>query len=590
MLAVLVALCMMACGGGGGTSAPAPIVPVAPPVLTAQPQAATVTTGTTATFTVTAGGAAPVTYQWQKNGAAIAGATASSYTTPVLLRADSGATYGVTASNSAGSVISQTAGLSVVPIELVLSEQPASATVTMGEAVTFAARSSAAQPLAYQWFRGGIAVSGATGSSLAVDPVSYGDDGVSYTVQVKNQAGSVSSQVALLSVKSAQAPMVISDCRDITTPGSYTLGNDLAAPVSSGAICMTIHDTHDVQLDCAEHRIRGITQSWNALEIRNVTRFTMKNCTVDSDGVYVIGGSVGSFTHNTFTPQQSDFPNADIALTDVTHFVFANNTVAGSYSELYGDSNTIFNNRFTSAAKGTAGMVLSQMSAHVRIVGNTMDGQWDGVAGGRGGADDGVIIGSATDALVENNTILNVFDCGIEWIGTVSASTFRGNHIVGSGVCGIGGWYWASLSDSVIAANTIERSFRMFRITKDYGLRAAGWDSLHRMPAETAVIFKNNLFDGNIFINSLQTQVTPSYIPFYSHLDYRGNLSSFPGERVAAPSDFQISNNVFKNNQFGSELPPPWFGDTPVPGMVVDSGGNVCKQSTIPGYPLTCKQ
>lgn len=595
VLAVLISICMVACGGGGGggTAPAAPAVTVAPPVLAAQPQPATAVTGTTATFAVTAGGDAPLTYQWQKNGAAIAGATASSYTTPVLALADTGATYGVTVRNSAGSVVSQAVGLSVVPIEPVLSEQPASATATVGGTVTFAARSTGAQPLAYQWFRGGIALPGATSSSLAVNPVSYGDDGVSYTVQVKNQAGSASSQAALLSVKAAQAPTPVQACIHITTPGSYLLGNDLAAAGPNGSTCIAIDDTRDVQLDCAGHRIRGIAQSSNALEIRNVRNFAVKNCTLDSDGVFVIKSSAGSFTQNTFTPQQSGFPNVNIHFTDVTRSVFANNTVTGSYGELYGDSNTISNNRFSSGAApvAIAGMVVSDMSAHVRIFGNTMDGRWDGVVGSMGGADDGVIIVNSSDALVENNTIANVFDCGIEWLGTINASTFRGNHISNAGVCGLGGWYGMSMSDSVIAANTIDRTSRMFLIFRISGLLVGGDDFEHRLPPETAIAFKNNLFDGNIFTNSRQQNPgTPSFIPLFNLLNYSGiGVPPGPGERLTTAADFQISNNTFKNNQFGSSLPPPWFGDTPVPGMVIDGGGNVCKQSTIPGYPLTCK-
>ena len=47
------------------------------PTITAQPASQTVTAGQTATFSVTASGTAPLSYQWQKNAAAIAGATAS---------------------------------------------------------------------------------------------------------------------------------------------------------------------------------------------------------------------------------------------------------------------------------------------------------------------------------------------------------------------------------------------------------------------------------------------------------------------------------------------------------------------------------
>jgi len=90
-------------GGGGGTA----------PYITTQPVNQTVTAGQTATFTVAASGTAPLTYQWRKNGANIAGATASSYTTPATNTADSGETFDVVVSNSAGSATSNTATLTV---------------------------------------------------------------------------------------------------------------------------------------------------------------------------------------------------------------------------------------------------------------------------------------------------------------------------------------------------------------------------------------------------------------------------------------------------------------------------------------------
>jgi hypothetical protein len=83
------------------------------PTITAQPQAATVTAGQTATFSITATGSAPLAYQWRRNGTAIAGATAASYTTPVTTSADNGAAFTVVVSNAAGSVSSAAAVLTV---------------------------------------------------------------------------------------------------------------------------------------------------------------------------------------------------------------------------------------------------------------------------------------------------------------------------------------------------------------------------------------------------------------------------------------------------------------------------------------------
>ena len=87
-------------------------VPVAPSITT-QPASRTVTAGQTATFSVTSSGAAPLSYQWSKNGAAISGATSSAYTTPVTTSADSGSQFTVAVSNTNGTVTSSAATLTV---------------------------------------------------------------------------------------------------------------------------------------------------------------------------------------------------------------------------------------------------------------------------------------------------------------------------------------------------------------------------------------------------------------------------------------------------------------------------------------------
>ncbi len=83
------------------------------PTITTQPVSRTVTAGQTATFSVTAAGTAPLSYQWQKNGANISGATSASYTTPATTSTDNGATYDVVVSNSAGTVTSNATTLTV---------------------------------------------------------------------------------------------------------------------------------------------------------------------------------------------------------------------------------------------------------------------------------------------------------------------------------------------------------------------------------------------------------------------------------------------------------------------------------------------
>src|SRR5258707_663250 len=83
------------------------------PTITTQPVNQTVTAGQTATLTVVATGTAPLSYQWQKNGVNIAGASLASYTTPATTTSDNGASFAVVVSNTAGTVTSAAATLTV---------------------------------------------------------------------------------------------------------------------------------------------------------------------------------------------------------------------------------------------------------------------------------------------------------------------------------------------------------------------------------------------------------------------------------------------------------------------------------------------
>jgi hypothetical protein len=81
--------------------------------IAVQPYGVTKTAGQTATFSVTGAGSAPLTYQWQRNGVNISGATATTYTTPATAAIDSGAVFTVKVTNSLGSVASNAAVLTV---------------------------------------------------------------------------------------------------------------------------------------------------------------------------------------------------------------------------------------------------------------------------------------------------------------------------------------------------------------------------------------------------------------------------------------------------------------------------------------------
>jgi hypothetical protein len=111
----------------------APTVPA--PAIQTQPQNVVTVGGSNATFTVAATGSGTLSYQWQRGGANIGGATNSSYTVANAQTADAG-TYDVVVCNLGGCTTSSGATLTVT-VPPTITVQPVSQTVTVGGNVSF---------------------------------------------------------------------------------------------------------------------------------------------------------------------------------------------------------------------------------------------------------------------------------------------------------------------------------------------------------------------------------------------------------------------------------------------------------------------
>lgn len=83
------------------------------PGISTQPTSQTVGIGQSAVFSVIATGIPAPSYEWRKNGVAISGATASSYTMSAVKALDHLANYSVKVSNTSGEVISSNARLTI---------------------------------------------------------------------------------------------------------------------------------------------------------------------------------------------------------------------------------------------------------------------------------------------------------------------------------------------------------------------------------------------------------------------------------------------------------------------------------------------
>jgi hypothetical protein len=174
------------------------IVSTAVPLAVAQPVTITsvgrtpsdadVAPGTSVTFSVTiTGSSQDLTYQWRKGTIAIPGATGPSYMIDTADTSHVGG-YDVVVKNivTTGGVLSNTVFLGVqAPVTTVtLSRSPSTAAVATGTQVTFTAASDGSSP-AYEWRRDGEIISGASSSTLVLNPSAETDSGT-YTVTVTN--------------------------------------------------------------------------------------------------------------------------------------------------------------------------------------------------------------------------------------------------------------------------------------------------------------------------------------------------------------------------------------------------------------------
>jgi hypothetical protein len=95
------------------------LFPASPPIIVTQPADQVAMAGSSVTFSISATGSAPLSYFWRRNGAPIAGATLSSYTTNNVQLADSGSEFSCLVSNAYGTELSSNALLAVTPASLV---------------------------------------------------------------------------------------------------------------------------------------------------------------------------------------------------------------------------------------------------------------------------------------------------------------------------------------------------------------------------------------------------------------------------------------------------------------------------------------
>jgi len=312
-------------GTGTGITPSTPPPAAIAPAITAQPASVKIVTGQAATFNVAATGTAPMRYQWMKNGAALSGATASTFTTGAETTADNSAQFSVQVSNTAGSATSGAAILTVTSpvVAPSITSQPASQSIASGKTATFSVAATGTAPMTYQWSKAGVAISGATSSSYTTPAMTAT---AQFTVTVSNGAGSATSNPATLTVTAASTLLLNSNV------SSVSFGNVNVAATGTQTVTLTNAGTAAVTISNVSVTGAGFNATGASGVILNPGQTTSLTTTFTPAAAGSVTGSVKVASNATNSPDSITLSGIGVAV--VNHSVAlswsaSTSTVAG---------------------------------------------------------------------------------------------------------------------------------------------------------------------------------------------------------------------------------------------------------------------
>ncbi len=412
--------------------------------------------------------------------------------------------------------------------------------------------------------------------------------------QLKPKIGPISKPTSQpVQPKANQNPGLISSCKDIQESGFYILDKDVS---SNDDICIKIQNRDGVHIDCKGHLINSNSEKEPSVRIINSNDFSLINCMVQSkyknsveigmddasaneSGILTTKISKGKLEKNEFGP-------GAVSAFKTEKLEIINNKFYGHYSQHGSENNLINNNVFDLLypETGTAGMILLSFGKNNEVSNNFINGKSDGIFRGSSpstiesniGADDGIVIAHESSDLIKDNTIENVFDCGIESEDFISDTKIINNKIRNAVLCGIGAWHGNSWLNNQVLENIVHDAPALFVFFK------AG--------KVDVVYFKDNQFIGNKFI---EPRTDSSRLTSFILDITKNQSSSFRFDISTKDSQFILENNLFQNNDFSKIINRPIIIPTH---MVKDGGGNICKDNNIEldddgnpiAYPLRC--
>ncbi len=199
--------CSITNGCGNAVSGAAILSVCSPVKILSQPGSDSVTVGDTATFSATATGDAPISYQWQRGGGpwtnvtAGIGGTTGTYKLATLA-ADNGAKFRLVVQNSCGGISTDSSAAVTVAVcsPPVITANPQNCSDTLAGSASFSVTATGTS-LTYQWQKSGDGqvwndIASATSFTYTIASAGAGDDGMQFRCNVSGKCGSVANSTA----------------------------------------------------------------------------------------------------------------------------------------------------------------------------------------------------------------------------------------------------------------------------------------------------------------------------------------------------------------------------------------------------------
>ena len=287
---LVIFLAITGCGGGGDETSTTP-TPTSAPAITTQPASRNVTEGQTATFTVVANGAAPLTYQWMRDSVNV-GSDSASYTTPPTTTSDNGAKFSVVVTNAVDHVHSSEAILTVR--SAMPSFSPAPGTYGTNKEVTI--NCTPAGATIYYTTDGTQPTTTSSSGTSSVKIMVYGSPVTTTVIKAMSVKSGLDSSTATGSYTiDNTAPCTLRDSGNITVTAHNQVIEGLRI-ISDGAAGILVNGFNGVLIRNCEIRHKNAA----GIQATNAQHLTIENVAVTHTGAPDAGANANTALNNIF--------------------------------------------------------------------------------------------------------------------------------------------------------------------------------------------------------------------------------------------------------------------------------------------------